>query len=111
MQNYWIARDFARLDALAEQWRKGDRTQSGYWRLSILYNHLDENLLAENPIDFPLGSDWVVIDKWIAERPRSPTPVIHPVQQQRACELIGGDLRARTAAGGQTAARYVSCWP
>lgn len=77
IQRFWIARDFALLDALAEEWRtKQSRTSSGYWILSLLYNHLDDAVLAQSPQQFPHGDDWQSIDRWIAENPQSPTPVI-----------------------------------
>lgn len=77
VQTHWIARDFDLLDALAQEWRsKASRTSSGYWHLSLLYNHLDENLLARTAVLFPHGDDWRSVDRWLSDKPESPTPVI-----------------------------------
>ena len=103
VQIAWIARDFAKLDALAEEWRNpSQRTSSGYWKLSLFYNHLDENFLARNRITFPLGEDWTAIDTWIARHPQAPTPVILKalmlIRQAQDCYVPPRTARVRRKA-------------
>ncbi len=69
-----IEKNFAELDRLAEQFRKGDRTPSGLWKLDLLYSGIlpESNRQDERYWEMCLDR----FREWIEQRPDSITAPI-----------------------------------
>ena len=70
-----LDRDTQRFDELAKEYRaSGERTASGTWKLSLLYNAIERRSLA------PQDAQWKDLqdlsDDWLAREPDSPTAVV-----------------------------------
>jgi hypothetical protein len=70
-----LAGDTRRFDELASRYRASEeRTTSGTWKLSMLYNAIDMHSFA------PLDPQWKTLqdlsDAWLAREPDSPTAVV-----------------------------------
>jgi hypothetical protein len=70
-----LAGDTQHFDALAMRYRASEeRTTSGTWKLSMLYNAIDQH--SYGPLDPHWKSLEDLADAWLAKEPNSPTAVV-----------------------------------
>ena len=65
------------LDWLAEKWRSSmERTSSGTLKIGLFYKLFYDFERSASRANYPNGQMWRLVEKWLKEKPSSPTAVI-----------------------------------
>ncbi|AXQ29879.1 DUF4034 domain-containing protein [Solimonas sp. K1W22B-7] len=94
---HYFGRDFAALSGLAARYRKGERTESGLWKLSLFYVGIEQVAQDTRGKEIPWRATLKTAADWATARPDDPTPRVVQAKLMiaRAWQFRGGDWASR----------------